>query len=336
MSTEPSHLALSWYLGKTSYLEEASAVCVLRASPLPILRPHRHKIRCEQRLRPISDVLVKEGYSTPDDLPSYDLVLFFGSRATSENAFYIARAFELLQAGGTLIAAIPNKLGEGQLRRQIEEVFGDVESESKAKAKVFIAKKGALCRDITGDLGLATPRLNSSGLATAAGIFNKGEADKGSLLLIENLPQNFSGRGADLCAGNGILSKAILETNSRVQALHLFEIDRVALACAELTLHSLQRDQTELFFYWADVTQGVGEKDFDWIVMNPPFHSQNVADPELGIACITAASRALKAGGKLYMVANKKLPYEESLRSLFTHGQCLADRDGYKVYECER
>lgn len=336
MSTEPSHLALSWYLANSSYLDEVNSVCVLRATPLPILRPHRHKVRCEQRLRPINDILIKEGYGAPEGVGSYDLVLYFGSRAKSENAYYVAHAFELLTSGGTFIAAIPNTLGEGQLRRQIAEVFGDVESESKAKAKVFIAKKDIAGRDITEDLQLATPRLNSSGLATAAGIFNKGEPDAGSLLLIENLPSGLSGRGADLCAGNGILSKAVLETSREVQALHLFEIDRVALACAELTLQSLQRDQTELFFYWADVTQGVGEKDFDWIVMNPPFHDQNEADPELGIACITAASRALKTGGKLYMVANKKLPYEESLRGLFKHGRCVADGKGYKVYECER
>lgn len=336
MSVDPSHIALSWFLEGSSYLEDASRICLLRASPLPIFRPYANKIQCEQRLRPLHDALVRDGYSTSINGEPHDLVIYFGSRAKLENSFYVARAFELLKEGGAFIAAIPNNLGESQLKRQIEEVFGTVESESKAKAKIFLTKKGECRRDIREDLELATPTLNSYGLGVAAGVFNKGEPDVGSLLLIEHIPADLRGRGADLCAGNGILSKAILEKSKGVKALHLYEIDKVALDCAELTLKHMQGEETELFFYWADVTQGVGEGDFDWIVMNPPFHLQSTADTELGVRCIASASRALKVGGKLFLVANKKLPYEEGLRELFSKADCVAERDGYKVYECRR
>ena len=55
----------------------------------------------------------------------------------------------------------------------------------------------------------------------------------------------------------------------------------------------------------------------DAVVMNPPFHEGRKADPELGQAFIEAAAGMLGAKGKLYMVANRHLPYEETLERLF-------------------
>ncbi len=52
---------------------------------------------------------------------------------------------------------------------------------------------------------------------------------------------------------------------------------------------------------------------YDLIVMNPPFHEGHAAEPSLGVAIIKTALKALKQGGKLMMVANRGLPYEQVL-----------------------
>ena len=44
--------------------------------------------------------------------------------------------------------------------------------------------------------------------------------------------------------------------------------------------------------------------------MNPPFHTRPRADPALGQAMIRKAAAALRRGGRLFMVANRQLPYE--------------------------
>jgi 16S rRNA (guanine1207-N2)-methyltransferase len=70
--------------------------------------------------------------------------------------------------------------------------------------------------------------------------------------------------------------------------------------------------------------------------MNPPFHSGRASEPDIGKAFIAAASKAIVPGGRLLMVANRKLPYEQALASGFRRVEEKTVRDGYKVIEAMR
>jgi 16S rRNA (guanine1207-N2)-methyltransferase len=65
--------------------------------------------------------------------------------------------------------------------------------------------------------------------------------------------------------------------------------------------------------------------------MNPPFHVGRSDAPELGRAFIAAAARALRPGGRLWLVANRHLPYEAALAGAFAFVNVLADAQGFKV-----
>ena len=65
--------------------------------------------------------------------------------------------------------------------------------------------------------------------------------------------------------------------------------------------------------------------------MNPPFHEGHAADPALGRAFVKRAADILKIGGSLLMVANRGLPYEDTLATLFkAHGETCRNAR-YKV-----
>ena len=94
---------------------------------------------------------------------------------------------------------------------------------------------------------------------------------------------------------------------------------------------------TQARFHWADLTrEGAESRHFDAVIMNPPFHAGRSAEPALGIAFIQAASRALKAGGRLFLVANRHLPYEQTLQAAFRRVSVLAEADGFKLFEALR
>ena len=140
--------------------------------------------------------------------------------------------------------------------------------------------------------------------------------------------------GADLGAGYGYLSAEVLARNPGVHALDLYEADARALALARENLGTPAG--VELGFHWHDVAAGLPRRGYDFIVSNPPFHSGRADEPALGRAFIAAAAGALRPGGRLFLVANRHLPYEAELAARFAAVRVLAQEGGFKVVEATR
>jgi 16S rRNA (guanine1207-N2)-methyltransferase len=169
---------------------------------------------------------------------------------------------------------------------------------------------------------------------TAVGLFSADGADPASVALATALPRQLSGRVADLGAGWGYLSRAVL-AHPGVTELHLVEADHTALGLARDALGQDPRAR----FHWADATTFATVTGLDAVVSNPPFHRGRAADPGLGRAFIAAAARLLAPSGTLYLVANRHLPYEAALSAAFAEVADLVpgtDTPAYKLYRAAR
>ena len=89
-------------------------------------------------------------------------------------------------------------------------------------------------------------------------------------------------------------------------------------------------DEPRVHFHWHDVTTGLPET-YDAILMNPPFHTGQATDVELGRRFLAVAATALKRGGNLYLVANRQLPYEAVLDGLRLAWRKVAEDATYKL-----
>ncbi|RME14842.1 MAG: MFS transporter, partial [Alphaproteobacteria bacterium] len=89
-------------------------------------------------------------------------------------------------------------------------------------------------------------------------------------------------------------------------------------------------------FHWADATRFGEAGSHDCVVTNPPFHAGRRADPALGRAFIAAAARLLTPSGRLYLVANRHLPYERDLRAAFAEVEEIGGDGGFKVIAAAR
>ena len=169
------------------------------------------------------------------------------------------------------------------------------------------------------------PIFTANNYWTQAGIFSADGIDLGSSLLAQSLPKSMSGRIADLGAGWGFLSKKIIAF-PKVTHLDCVEVDFAALECARLNCLD-----DRVTFHWDDATTWQSHRKLDAVVMNPPFHAKRYADPEIGKGFILAAARLLKRDGRLWMVANRKLPYEKSLKEAFIDFHEIAGDNRFKV-----
>ncbi|MCB1359000.1 MAG: class I SAM-dependent methyltransferase [Maritimibacter sp.] len=169
------------------------------------------------------------------------------------------------------------------------------------------------------------------GFVTRPGVFSTNGPDKGSRALVEVLPL-LKGTVADLGAGWGFLARHILKSDA-VTRLHLVETDAVALDCARENLDDLRAD-----YHWADATRWTppGGERLDAVVTNPPFHRDRAGDPGLGRAFIAAAAGLLAPAGSLWMVANRHLPYEDTLAALFRDVAEVGGTPGFKVIQARQ
>ena len=196
---------------------------------------------------------------------------------------------------------------------------------SKAHGKVFWFKPAP---DAFADWQQAE-FLNVGGFVTSAGVFSADGIDPASQMLADELPP-LSGNVVDLGAGWGFLS-AMLAKMPSVSKIDLVEADQVALNCA----HRNVTDK-RAHFHWADATNWSTENRVDAIVMNPPFHNGRASEPALGKTFISAAARLLAPSGKLWMVANRHLPYETTLSEAFVSVSEVSGDSRFKIFRAER
>lgn len=292
-----------------------------------------------QPLKPLATAWERAGFARVDDLPpeKWPRVLVLPGKSRDETLAWFALARDHLLPGGRLIAAMPNTAGAGRFEKELAKATGNVNSFQKNKCRAFQATEdGTWNETIFAEWReLGKPReLSKGSFITQAGIFSSGHIDPGSQFLADHLPASLYGHVADLGAGWGFLTDAALRRCRKIAHISLFEADSRALECARTHLLGLlegsENPAPELTFHWHDVAAGI-PGTYDSILMNPPFHTGQATDLDLGRAFLTTAANALKKGGKLFLVANRQLPYEALLDTLRLTWRKTAENPTYKL-----
>ncbi len=273
------------------------------------------------------------GLSVSDMQDQFDLVLLIPSKDKKQSLGWMAQAFEHLSEHGKLMVACENQYGAKSYESALKKLAGQVAASSKSKCRLFSAKETDSFNASLQQqwLDAAKPSIiESHGLWAQAGLFSWKTADIGSQLLLKHLPV-FQGKGMDLCCGYGLLATHVLKTSPSITNMHLVEADSLALDCAQKNVAKVMTGDAVINFHHLDAAQENLPKHLHFVVCNPPFHTGQSRDVELGQTIVNKACGALTHGGELYLVANRQLPYEHILKTHLREVECLAVGDGFKV-----
>ncbi|MDX5384487.1 MAG: class I SAM-dependent methyltransferase [Rhodobacterales bacterium] len=247
-------------------------------------------------------------------------------RAKAQGRALLAQAADLVGPGGLMIV-------DGQKTDGIESMLRDLRAQglspmvlSKAHGKLL----WFAARPMPDDWHARGPQPAEGGYLTAEGVFSADGVDPASRLLAESLPEKIGARVVDLGAGWGYLAARILARDT-VRSIDLVEADHTALECARANI-----SDPRARFHWADATTWRPESPVDAVVMNPPFHTGRAADPDLGRAFIAAAAAMLAPQGRLWLVANRHLPYETALAQHFAEVIELDGDNRFKILAAAR
>ncbi len=260
--------------------------------------------------KPDLDHFAALGYRVAGDGP-FAAALVCLPRAKADARAMLAVAEASVVPGGMIAVDGQKTDGVDAVFKECRAVMPDLTGAlSKAHGKFFSFAAGAAPGAALAGWH-ATKQEVDQGFTTFPGVFSADGIDRGSALLAAALPADLPAKVGDLGAGWGYLSRAIL-ARPGVRHLDVVEAEAVALDCARINV-----TDARAAFHWADATTFRPDRLWGAVVMNPPFHSGRDPDPGLGIAFIQAAHRGLAPDGSLWLVANRHLPYDRVLKTLF-------------------
>ncbi|RDZ26332.1 class I SAM-dependent methyltransferase [Lysobacter silvisoli] len=327
--------------GPLAWPAQGGALFLRARDGWPLHARPRPGLVCEQSFKPEADALLRSGLALGDERDDrrYPLVLVLPPRQRDEARALFARALAQCAPGGRVVACMRNDEGARSGETDLAQLAGPVAQLSKNKCRVFWTAPLHGPADV--ELSARWRALDASReilggrYRSRPGVFAWDRIDAASALLAAHLPADLAGRAADLGAGYGYLSLQLLERCPGIAALDLYEAEARALDLARENLSQIAG--VPIGYHWHDVGTGLGAQRYDTIVSNPPFHGQGRAErPDIGRRFIEVAAQALAPGGRLWLVANRHLPYEAALASGFAQVRIVAQQDGFKVVEAVR
>lgn len=256
-----------------------------------------------------------------------DIAIVSVHRSKEANLWYLSQALKLTRPGGQVIVDGSKTDGVDTIYKTLRKLFDPIEAFSKAHGRLISFR----CPENLPDIAhWQDPARNAGAFQTHVGNFSADKIDRGSQMLAQHLGK-VSGKVADLGAGWGYLSSQIM-SNPKLSSVTLFENDAYALDCARLNIPDPRAQ-----FHWADATHLPSfTRQFDTVIMNPPFHTDRKARPTLGQDFIRSARSVLQPKGNVWLVANTHLPYEQSLDEAFEKVEFVASENGFKILHAKR
>lgn len=262
----------------------------------------------------------------------YVLVLVHVSRNKAETLGLIAQAFRHAEPGAMIVVDGAKTDGIETALKHCRALFVPDGLISKAHGKTFWIRRPDILPAVLAEWEAElVPSENVDGYQTAPGMFSADHIDPASALLALHLDDRLAGQVADFGAGWGFLSSFVLFARGGVTGIDLYEANKAALDAARLNVTDPRAS-----FHWADVLTTAIETRYDAVICNPPFHQGRAAEPSLGQAFISRAADILKPQGRLWLVANRQLPYEAHLTSLFAEVRVLDESRHYKAILASR
>lgn len=234
----------------------------------------------------------------------------------------LALAAYALRPGGSLYVVGAKDRGVMTIAKHMQERFGNVETLEIHKGQRVVRSQQP-----------AIPLLNaipSAGDLLHA-VFAQGKLDEGTRLLIEALDIHDDDDALDIGCGAGYLGLHIARL-ARKGSVTMVDASLAAVAMAHRSvLQSGLSGSRTIQIMPSDGVQAVSSQRFDLIVTNPPFHQGGIQTTAIAERFIQGAAQVLRPNGRFYLVANRFLKYEPTIRACFGTVEEVGGDTKYKV-----
>jgi 16S rRNA G1207 methylase RsmC len=279
----------------------------------------------------------------PDGAGTFDTVAMELPKGRKLARRWLVEAQAALKPGGALYLAGANEQGIRPAIQDAAALFGEAAvlryKKGNRVARAVKAAPTASQPEWAGEAGIApgTWREFEVGvhgytfrLRSLPGVFAfDDDVDEGTRLLLDQLDVAPGGSVLDVGCGYGIIG--LLAARLGAGHVDMVDVNLLAIASARENIAGNAVSNAEAFL--SDAFSAVGNKRYDLIASNPPFHAGKSVDYAVAHAFIEHARSALKPGGRLLLVANKFIRYDHLMRTTFNTVECLIETNKYHVLQ---
>ncbi len=233
-------------------------------------------------------------------------------------------AFLALKQGGRLYVTGAKDRGILSIGKHMEELFGNVETLTISKGhRVLCSRIGtqvahpSLDSSLTGEHALSVPT-----------IFADSKLDEGTRLLLEAIEVRVTDEALDIGCGAGFVGLHIARLAHRGRVTMV----DASLAAVAASQHAVEESGlTNVQVLPSNGVQAVKTQRFDLVTTNPPFHQGGIQTTAIAEHFIRGAAQVLRPQGRFYLVANRFLKYEPTLKANFKQVEEVGGNTRFKV-----
>ncbi|MEN9939185.1 MAG: hypothetical protein RLZZ387_5764 [Chloroflexota bacterium] len=275
----------------------------------------------------------------PERAGTFDVVAIETPQSRPLARRWLVEAHALLRPGGSLYLAGPNDQG-------IQPLIGDAAALFGAAAQIGYGGRARVALAVRGDAPPSPVWASEPGIAPGTwhemeveitgerlalrslpGIFSYNRLDDGTRLLLEAMPALVGLRVLDAGCGYGVIGLVAARRGAATVDMVDASTLAVAAARANIRAHDIQGAEAHA----SDALQAVVRRGYDLVLSNPPFHAGKAVDYDVAHVFIEQARALLPVGGRLVLVANRFIRYDDVMRGLFERVEILAQSKGFRV-----
>lgn len=234
-----------------------------------------------------------------------------------------------LKPGGRLYVQGAKDRGILSLAKHMQTLFGNIETLEISKGERVVC---SFVSPEAPDAGKPDTR-RADAINRVPTLFAGGKMDEGTRMLLETLEVRVTDVALDLGCGAGFIGAYIARHATKGQVTMV----DASLAAVDTARHMIEQEGlTNAQVLPGDGAQELLEQRFDLVVTNPPFHIGGIQTTEIAERFIRQAAQVLRPRGRFYLVANRFLKYEPTIRECFKTVEEVAGNKSFKVLKATK
>jgi len=262
----------------------------------------------------------------------HDLVILQFPKSKTELNFTLAMIAEHLSSNAKIFIVGENKSGIKSIEKLTKDILTSCNKVDSARHCIlFFASMTSKTNSFVLDDWYQYYNIEidaiSVKVASLPGVFSQKSLDKGSKILLENLPSHIRGDILDFGCGAGVIASYLGKRFSDVQ-LSLLDVSALAINSAEKTL-SLNNLKGHVF---ASNSLSEVKNKYDYVVSNPPFHQGQKTNYVATEYFLSEIKSFLSKQAEVTIVANSFLRYQPIMEKFIGKTTKICTKQGFTVY----